>query len=77
MEKAAPFVPKATLVQTAEEVADGADALVVATEWVDFKTIDWVKIKQKMNSPLLFDGRNLLDPEKMKGLGFDYYSIGR
>lgn len=77
MEKAAPMLPGVTLCQKAEDVAEEADALIVATEWVDFKTIDWKKIKESMNSPLLFDGRNLLDPVKMKGLGFDYSSIGR
>lgn len=77
MEKAAPMLPGVTLTATAEEVAEGADAVIVATEWTDFKTIDWKKIKQAMNSPLLFDGRNLLDPAKMKALGFDYSSIGR
>jgi UDPglucose 6-dehydrogenase len=76
-EKAAPLIPKAQIVSSAEAVAEGADAIVVATEWTDFKTLDWNKIKEKMNSPLLFDGRNLLDPVKMKELGFDYYSIGR
>lgn len=77
MEKAAPLLPGVTLCKAAEEVADGADAVVVATEWTEFKTADWVAIKKKMNSPLLFDGRNLLDPKKMKELGFDYFSIGR
>ncbi|PAW79282.1 MAG: UDP-glucose 6-dehydrogenase [Verrucomicrobia bacterium Tous-C9LFEB] len=77
MEKAAPMLPGVTLTATAEEVAEGADAVIVATEWTDFKTVDWKKIKQAMNSPLLFDGRNLLDPAKMKALGFDYSSIGR
>lgn len=77
MEKAAPMLPGVTLCNSAEEVAEGADAVVVATEWTDFKTADWAAIKKQMNSPLLFDGRNLLDPKKMKELGFDYFSIGR
>jgi UDPglucose 6-dehydrogenase len=64
-------------VAKAEDVAEGADALVIATEWVDFKTIDWKAVKAKMLSPLIFDGRNLLDPAEMRALGFTYYSIGR
>jgi UDPglucose 6-dehydrogenase len=77
MEKAQPLVPEAKMVATAEEVADGADALLLLTEWTDFKTLPWQAMKKRMLSPLLFDGRNLLDPEQLRALGYTYTSIGR
>ncbi len=77
MEKAQALIPEAKLVATAEEVADGADAVLVLTEWTDFKSLDWLGIKKRMLSPLLFDGRNLLNPEEMRSLGFTYTSVGR
>ncbi|MCE0484445.1 MAG: UDP-glucose/GDP-mannose dehydrogenase family protein [Methylacidiphilales bacterium] len=77
MEKAESLVPGAKMVEKAEEVADGADALLVLTEWTDFKSLPWLAIKKRMLSPLLFDGRNLLNPEEMRSLGFTYTSIGR
>lgn len=77
MEKAKQLQPNLIYCKTAEEVAEGVEALVVATEWNQFKDLDWKSMKSKMMSPHLFDGRNLLDPQKMKDLGFDYHSIGR
>jgi UDPglucose 6-dehydrogenase len=77
MEKAQPLVPEAKMTASAEEVADGADALLLLTEWTEFKTLPWLAIKKRMLSPLLFDGRNLLDPEEIRALGFTYASIGR
>lgn len=59
------------------EVADKADALVVLTEWNEFKLLDLEKIKASMKNPLLFDGRNIYDPEKIKKLGFIYKGVGR
>jgi UDPglucose 6-dehydrogenase len=58
-------------------VAEGCDALVVATEWPQFKELDLAKARDAMTAPLLFDGRNLFDPAEMKQLGFTYKSIGR
>ncbi|MBE0569449.1 MAG: UDP-glucose/GDP-mannose dehydrogenase family protein [Deltaproteobacteria bacterium] len=55
----------------------GADALVVATEWNEFRKPDFGLMKNLMNQPVLFDGRNIYDPRKMKGIGFVYYSVGR
>jgi len=60
-----------------DSVADGCDALVVATEWPQFKELDLAKARDAMTSPILFDGRNLFDPEEMEQLGFTYKSIGR
>jgi len=77
MDKAAPLLPQVKMVETAEEVAEGADALLVLTEWNEFKTIPWALLKKRMLSPLLFDGRNLLNPEEIRALGFTYTSIGR
>ena len=77
MEKARTLVPDVKLVSQPEEVADGVDALLILTEWNDFKILPWAAMKKRMLSPLLFDGRNLLDPEEMRRLGFTYTSIGR
>ncbi len=77
MEKAHALVPQVKLVERAEDAADGADALLILTEWNEFKALPWAAIKKRMLSPLLFDGRNLLNPEEIRALGFTYSSIGR
>ena len=59
------------------ETAKGTDALVVVTEWREFKLLDMAKIKDSMKQPILFDGRNMYNPEREKQMGFDYHSIGR
>ncbi len=59
------------------DVAKGAEALLILTEWPEYKALDWDHIKRSMVRPLLLDGRNLLDPVKMEALGFEYYSFGR
>jgi UDPglucose 6-dehydrogenase len=59
-----------------EAVAD-AEALVIATEWNEFANVDPMVVKDKMTTPIVFDGRNLLDPLTMGRLGFHYHSIGR
>lgn len=56
---------------------DGADALVIVTEWPEFKSVNWRTVKAKMKTPLVFDGRNLYDPGRMKAAGVEYHSIGR
>ncbi len=56
---------------------EGAEALIVATEWAEFGNVDLEEVKQKMATSLVFDGRNLFDPQTMATLGFDYHSIGR
>jgi len=61
----------------AENALEQADALVVVTEWTVFKSPDFDVIKQKLNSSVIFDGRNLYDTKLLKSLGFRYYSIGR
>lgn len=79
MERAAelPIAGKIRLAASPEEAAEGAEALVIATEWPAFARVDFRKVKESMLSPLLFDGRNLLDPATMRKHGFDYRCIGR
>jgi GDP-mannose 6-dehydrogenase len=55
----------------------GADALVIATEWPQFANVDLSEIKKRMRTPLVFDGRNLLDPESAAAAGLEYHSVGR
>jgi len=76
MDKARALVPEAKMVAKPEEVAEGADALLVLTEWNEFKSLPWTAIKKSMLSPLLFDGRNLLNPQEMRAAGFTYTGIG-
>jgi UDPglucose 6-dehydrogenase len=59
------------------EVAEGCDALVVATEWPEFKKLDLERARRALTHPIFFDGRNLFDPAEMARLGFVYKSIGR
>jgi UDPglucose 6-dehydrogenase len=65
------------MVEKAEDVADGADAVLLLTDWFDFKSLPWLAMKKRMLSPLLFDGRNFFNPEEMRSFGFTYTSIGR
>jgi len=67
----------AVLAKSALEAVENAEALVLATEWNEFQSIDFVQVRKKMHTPLIFDGRNLFDPETMKELGFIYHGIGR
>jgi UDPglucose 6-dehydrogenase len=59
------------------ETLPGAAALLVLTEWNEFRRPDFVRIKQLLKNPVIFDGRNLYDPADIRKLGFQYYSIGR
>jgi len=63
--------------QNPYQTLEGASGLVIVTEWSEFRRPNFEKIKQLLKEPVIFDGRNLFDPKKMKELGFDYYSIGR
>ena len=60
-----------------DEVSNGCDALVIATEWPQFKELDLAKSKKVMTAPIMFDGRNMFDPVLVEKLGFTYKSIGR
>ncbi len=61
----------------AYDVAKGADALVLATEWNQFRRLDLQRIKELLKSPVFIDLRNVYDPEQMKRLGFNYCGVGR
>jgi UDPglucose 6-dehydrogenase len=61
----------------AYDALSGADALVIVTEWLEYRNPDFARIKQLLNRPLIVDGRNLYDPQKLGRLGFTYDSIGR
>ena len=58
-------------------MADGCDALVVVTEWNEFKQLDLEKVKTLLKSPVIYDGRNIYDPWLMRDMGFTYQAIGR
>ena len=74
---AAGLLPNIKLAQDAYQAVEDADAVIIVTEWSEFKQLDLEKLKQAMKSPVLFDGRNIYDPAYMKKLGFSYGSIGR
>ena len=57
--------------------AEGADCVIVMTEWNEFKEVDWDRIKKEMTQPFILDGRNMYDPKKLTELGFTYVGIGR
>ena len=67
---------KLTYCLTPYDTVDGADALAIVTEWNEFRNPDFKLIRQKLRSPVIFDGRNLFDPVKMRQLGFHYSGIG-
>jgi UDPglucose 6-dehydrogenase len=71
------LAPGAALVESALDAVRGAEALVLATEWQEFETIDLDQVRKLMHTPIVFDGRNQFDPVTMKELGFRYYAIGR
>lgn len=69
--------PQLRLVEGPYELAEGADALVVCTEWNEFKQVDLNRIRQSMAQPILVDGRNIYEPSFMQDMGFVYRSVGR
>jgi UDPglucose 6-dehydrogenase len=75
--KQLPVSGKVTLASSALEAARGSEALIVATEWPEFATIDLQELRDAMRTPLIFDGRNLLDPTAAASYGFQYRGIGR
>jgi UDPglucose 6-dehydrogenase len=74
---AADYGDKVTLCEQPMDTLDNADALAILTEWSQFRTPNFEEIKKRLRSPVIFDGRNLYDPETMQRFGFTYYSIGR
>jgi len=77
MDKARAILPNVTYVADMNDVAQDCDALVIATEWDEFKQLDLERAKQALSAPIMFDGRNLFDAEEMVKLGWTYLSIGR
>jgi len=71
------FGSKIEYIQDNYEVVNGVDALVVITEWNEFRRPNFEKVKSLMKTPVIFDGRNIYDPHEMRSMGFTYYGIGR
>lgn len=77
MERMRALLPDLEYMADAYQVAAGADALVVVTEWNEFRHLDLQRLKASMRKPVVVDGRNIYDPTVMRGLGFTYRGIGR
>lgn len=71
------FENRITFGEDEYEILNGSDALIIVTEWSEFRTPDFAEIKRRLKNPVIFDGRNLYDPDKMLKEGFHYESIGR
>ena len=74
---AAPLMPAVEILDDVYKMARGCDALVVVTEWNEFKQLDLEKVKELLECPVIYDGRNIYDPGLMKDMGFAYRAIGR
>lgn len=77
MENATKELPNITLCDDPYSAAEGADALVLATEWNEFKQLDFKKIRKILRTPVLVDGRNLWDSKYLRSLGFTYFGVGQ
>jgi UDPglucose 6-dehydrogenase len=77
MEKAKAVLKDVTYVEDMNAVAEGCDALVIATEWEQFKQLDLERARRALTHPIMFDGRNLFDPAEMERAGWIYKSVGR
>jgi len=77
MERAKEIIPEIEMMETPYLLAEGCDALIVCTEWNEFKQLDLKRIHSAMRQPVMVDGRNIYDPKKMLELGFQYRGIGR
>ncbi len=77
MEMAKPLMPDVTMTGNPYEAAEGADAIVIVTEWDAFRALDLSRIKQVANAPVIVDLRNIYQPDEMRSAGFTYSSIGR
>jgi UDPglucose 6-dehydrogenase len=77
MDNAKRMFEDVTFCSDAYETAEGCDALVIATEWNEFRALNFEKIRHAMKRPLLVDLRNLYDPRRMKDEGFEYVCVGR
>jgi UDPglucose 6-dehydrogenase len=77
MEVAKDFMPGVEMASDPYNMAEGCDALLVMTDWNEFKHLDLERVRNLMKQPVLFDGRNIYEPEKMHSLGFKYRGFGR
>lgn len=77
MENAKRLLPTITLCKNAYDTTQDADAIILMTEWNEFKELDLQKIKSSLKTPIFIDGRNVYEPAKMKELGFNYVGVGR
>ena len=77
MEQAKQYVPDIAYKKDLYAVAEGADALILATEWNQFRTINWERVKKLLRRPIVVDLRNIYDPQRMQASGFHYTSVGR
>ena len=77
MEEAGKMFPDFTYVNNSYEAAAGADALVLMTEWNQYRALDLERIRSAMKTPVFIDLRNVYDPAKMKEAGFQYFGVGR
>ncbi len=77
MENARRLLPEVDLMENPYALAEGADALILITEWNEFKNLDLARIRDSMTEPILVDGRNIYDPHTVRELGFKYMAIGR
>ncbi len=77
IENAKHIFPQICYAKNAYEAAEEADALVVVTEWNEFKLLNMERVKSLMRTPIIFDGRNIYDPLRLRRLGFEYHCIGR
>ena len=69
--------PQISYAKSPYEAAEKADALLIITEWDEFRDLDLSRIKEVMANSIIIDGRNIFEPSKVRKLGFEYYSIGR
>jgi UDPglucose 6-dehydrogenase len=72
-----PNEPRITFAENQTAALEGADALIIVTEWREFRSPNFDNIKAKLKTPVIFDGRNLYDPALVRGMGFEYLAIGR
>lgn len=77
MENAKKIMPNVKYAKDEYQAIAGKDAMLIVTEWQQFASLDWARVKKLLKRPIIIDGRNLLDPEKIIKLGFQYISIGR
>jgi len=77
MDQAKEHLSDVVFCSSAYEAAKGADAIAVLTEWDEFSYINFSKLREESPCRLIVDGRNLYNPERMRGLGYNYYSVGR